>query len=155
MLASPRNLRLGALILAFVAINQIDDPMIGATLGQELFYWSVRLTALANYDRWARLDRDAYRVAKLRCYDRMAESATHHIPDFRHTVIDTDFFTPTTVRRFTGRENGAIYGTAQKHFDGRTHLDNLYICGTDQGMVGIVGALVSGISIANRYFLDR
>lgn len=48
MLASPRNLRLGALILAFVAINQIDDPMIGATIGQELFYWSLRLTTLAG-----------------------------------------------------------------------------------------------------------
>ncbi len=48
MLASPHNLRLGALILAFVAINQIDDPMIGATIGQELFYWSVRLVVLAG-----------------------------------------------------------------------------------------------------------
>ena len=48
MLTSPRNLRLGALILAFVAINQIDDPMVGATIGQELVYWSVRLAALAG-----------------------------------------------------------------------------------------------------------
>ncbi len=75
------------------------------------------------------------------------------VPDFRSCVIETDMFTPTTIRRFTGHENGAVYGTAKKRYDGRTHLDNLYICGTDQGLVGIVGAIISGISIANRYLL--
>jgi phytoene dehydrogenase-like protein len=75
------------------------------------------------------------------------------MPDFRGHVIDTDMFTPTTVHRFTGKENGAIYGAPDKKYDGRTHLDNLYVCGTDQGMVGIVGAIVSGITIANRYLL--
>ena len=113
----------------------------------------IRITALADYDRWAGLDQDAYRIEKLRWYDRIAESAVRFVPDFRGHVIETDMFTPTTVRRYTGREKGAIYGTPEKHYDGRTHLDNLYICGTDQGMVGIVGSIVSGISIANRYFL--
>ena len=46
--SSPRNLRLGALMLIFVAINQIDDPMIDATVAQELLYWCVRICALAS-----------------------------------------------------------------------------------------------------------
>ncbi len=46
--SSPRNLRLGALLLLFVAINQIDDPMIDATVTQELLYWCVRICALAS-----------------------------------------------------------------------------------------------------------
>ncbi len=45
-LTSPRNLRLGALILVFIAINQIDDPLVDATLGQELLYWFVRITVM-------------------------------------------------------------------------------------------------------------
>ncbi|HUT08866.1 MAG TPA: NAD(P)/FAD-dependent oxidoreductase [Thermoguttaceae bacterium] len=113
----------------------------------------MRITALANYERWAALDRESYRLEKLRWYDRMAASATRYVPDFRSSVIETDMFTPTTIRRYTGHENGAVYGDAKKRYDGRTHLDNLYICGTDQGMVGIIGAIVSGISIANRYLL--
>ncbi len=113
----------------------------------------MRITALANFDRWAKLEPDEYRLAKLRWYDRIVESAVRFVPDFRSSVIETDTFTPTTIRRFTGRQDGAIYGTAKKHFDGKTHLDNLYICGTDQGMVGIVGTIVSGISIANQYLL--
>ena len=32
-------------------------------------------------------------------------------------------------------------------------LRNLFICGTDQGLVGIIGSMISGITIANRYLL--
>jgi len=75
------------------------------------------------------------------------------MPDYRSRVIDTDMFTPTTISRFTCHDNGAVYGAPDKRFDGTTGVDDLYICGTDQGFVGIVGSIVSGISIANRYCL--
>jgi len=113
----------------------------------------VRITALANYDRWAELDEDAYRLEKLRWYDRSVDSAVRFMPDFRRHVVDTDMFTPTTIRRFTGHDNGAVYGAPSKRYDGRTHLDNLYVCGTDQGMVGIIGSIISGITVANAYCL--
>jgi phytoene dehydrogenase-like protein len=113
----------------------------------------VRITSLANYQRWAELDEEQYQLAKLRWYDRLTASAVRFVPDFRGAVIDTDMFTPITIQRFTGHEGGAMYGSAQKRYDGATHLKNLYICGNDQGMVGIVGTILSGISIANRYLL--
>jgi len=114
---------------------------------------SMRISALANYDRWAALDADAYCLAKLRCYDRMTASAVRFVPDFRGSVIETDLFTPLTIHRFTGHTAGAVYGSSYKRPDGTTHLKNLYICGNDQGLVGIVGTIISGISIANRYLL--
>ncbi len=114
---------------------------------------SMRISALANYDRWAALDADGYRLAKLRCYDRMVASAVRFVPDFRGSVIETDLFTPLTIHRFTGHTAGAVYGSSYKRPDGTTHLKNLYICGNDQGLVGIVGTIISGISIANRYLL--
>lgn len=43
----PRNLRLGGLVLVFIAINQIDEPLVDATIGQELLYWCVRVFVLA------------------------------------------------------------------------------------------------------------
>jgi phytoene dehydrogenase-like protein len=77
------------------------------------------------------------------------------IPDFRRNVIDTDIFTPKTIQRFTSHDNGAVYGAPEKRLDGTTHLKNLFLCGTDQGFVGIVGAIVSGISMANRHCLAQ
>ncbi|MEM7612982.1 MAG: LytTR family DNA-binding domain-containing protein [Pseudomonadota bacterium] len=46
-LSSPRNLRLGALVLVFIAINQVDDPLVDASLAQELIYWFARNAVLA------------------------------------------------------------------------------------------------------------
>ncbi len=113
----------------------------------------MRVCMLASFDRWAALDPDGYRLAKLRCYDRMVDSAVRFVPDFRGSVIDHDVFTPMTIHRFTGHADGAVYGSAEKRRDGTTHLKNLFICGNDQGLVGIVGTIISGIGIANRYLL--
>jgi phytoene dehydrogenase-like protein len=113
----------------------------------------VRITAIANYNGWSALEDPQYQLEKLRWYDRSVSSAVRFMPDFRRHVIDTDFFTPRTIRRFTWHDNGAVYGATQKQLNGRTHLPNLFICGTDQGFVGIVGAIVSGISMANQHCL--
>jgi phytoene dehydrogenase-like protein len=121
----------------------------------ELSDGMVRVTALANYDRWQSLPEEDYPIEKLRWYDRMTASAVRFMPDFRSRVIDTDVFTPTTIRRFTGHVNGAVYGAPQKKLDGTTHLKNLFLCGTDQGFCGIVGAIFSGLSMANRHCLPR
>jgi phytoene dehydrogenase-like protein len=113
----------------------------------------IRVTMLANYDRWRNLTEHDYRLAKLHWYDRMLASAVRFLADFRSHIIATDMFTPKTIRRFTGHDNGAVYGAAKKRYDGTTHLKNLFICGTDQGFVGIIGAIVSGITMANRHLL--
>jgi phytoene dehydrogenase-like protein len=115
----------------------------------------LRVSSLANYDRWKNLDDEGYRLAKLRLFDRVSASAARFMPDFRHAVIDTDMFTPLTIHRYTGHEGGAVYGSTQKRYDGTTHLKNLFICGNDQGFVGIVGAILSGIGIANKYLLKE
>jgi phytoene dehydrogenase-like protein len=113
----------------------------------------MRVTSLANYDRWRELSEEDYRLAKLHWYDRILASAVRFVPDFRGHVVATDMFTPTTIRRYTGHDNGAVYGAVKKQYDGTTHLKNLFICGTDQGFVGIIGSIVSGISMANRHLL--
>jgi phytoene dehydrogenase-like protein len=121
-----------------------DEPLEEGTM---------RITSLANFDHWNELDETAYRLEKLRWYDRMTASAVRFVPDFRARVVDTDMFTPTTVVRFTGHDNGAVYGAPKKQLDGTTHLENLFICGTDQGFVGIIGSIMSGISVSNRHLL--
>ncbi len=113
----------------------------------------MRITVLANHAYWRGLSEQEYELEKLRWYDRIIESAVRFVPDYRSRVIETDMFTPTTIVRFTGHDNGAVYGAPTKQLDGRTHLENLFICGTDQGFVGIIGAITSGISMANMHCL--
>ena len=129
--------------------NYVYDPEDG-----ELPDGIIRITTLANHDRWCGLPEEKYNAAKVGEYDDAVASAVRFMPDFRRYVIDTDVFTPKTIRRFTWHDNGAVYGAPDKQLDGTTHLPNLFLCGTDQGFVGIVGAIVSGISMANRHCLN-
>ncbi len=121
--------------------------------GDQLDDGWLRLSAIANFDAWSALNEVAYREEKPRWYNRLADAATQFIPEFRPHVIDSDMFTPKTIRRFTTRDNGAVYGAPQKRLDGTTPIKNLFICGADQGFVGIVGGLFSGICMANRHLL--
>jgi phytoene dehydrogenase-like protein len=116
---------------------------------------AVRITALANKNCWMNFDESEYAAAKQLWNERMIASALSHVPDFRPAAVDTDIFTPRTIRKFTGHINGCVYGAPQKRWDGTTHLDNLFVCGTDQGFLGIVGAMLSGIGIANRHVLRQ
>ncbi len=144
--------------------NQLIDPRTGVICSPNNFRYApdegelpdnmIRITALADFDLWQQLPSDKYTIEKLRGYDQVLASAVRFVPDFRNHVVDTDMFTPTTIRRFTWHDNGAVYGAPEKRLDGQTHLKNLFLCGTDQGYVGIIGSIISGISMANRHCLQ-
>lgn len=113
----------------------------------------VRVTALANHAYWRGLPEPEYVAEKERWHERVLDSAVRFMPEFREHVVDVDMFTPRTILRFTGHLQGNVYGAPRKHWDGRTPVDRLYVCGTDQGYLGIVGSMVSGISMANAHLL--
>ncbi len=115
----------------------------------------VRITNLANFDLWNRLSEQEYKAQKAAWLETTLQEVVRFVPDFRDLIVFTDIFTPKTIHRYTGRINGAVYGTPNKVKSGKTHLDNLFICGTDQGFLGIVGAMLSGISIANLHVLQK
>jgi phytoene dehydrogenase-like protein len=113
----------------------------------------VRITSLADHDRWCALDEDAYRGAKVTESERVLDAARPFGIDPRPHSVDSDMFTPRTIRYYTGRVNGAVYGSPQKRRDGETGIENVHLLGTDQGLVGVVGALMSGVTMANRHVL--
>jgi phytoene dehydrogenase-like protein len=148
----------------------------------------VRITNIANYDRWAGKRRGAgdppaelrapcpqprgeaprehaaeaatphdYNAAKQHWYAASSQAAIDggHIADFRPHVAMVDMFTPRTIRHYTGHDGGAVYGSPRKLRTGATGIEGLYIMGTDQGFLGIIGAALSGISMANRWVLQR
>jgi phytoene dehydrogenase-like protein len=120
-----------------------------------------RCTCLANFDRWAHLPESGYRAEKTRWYAAITASAKRFLPPLvpadalERATVATDMFTPRTITKFTGHAAGAIYGSAVKNRQGRTALENVYLCGTDQGFLGIVGAMLSGISMANYHILTK
>ena len=129
----------------------------GRTLAEGIF----RVTCLANYGRWAALPEDEYQAAKQAWFETVQQSARRFLPALpteaalAAATITTDMFTPRTITKFTGHLRGAIYGAPVKQRQGRTALENVYLCGTDQGFLGIIGAMLSGISMANYHILQK
>jgi phytoene dehydrogenase-like protein len=115
----------------------------------------IRVTNIASYPPWSRLEGEAYAAAKRRSFERSIAAVRRFIPGLPAHARFIDTFTPKTITKFTGRINGAVYGSPRKSKDGRTPVRNLFLCGTDQGFLGIVGALLSGISMANLHVLSE
>lgn len=113
----------------------------------------VRVTFIANFEKWNELDRTTYLLKKKEVLEQSLTLISKLFPWFNTTLLYSDVFTPRTIMRYTGHIKGAVYGSTQKARDGRTDIKNLFICGTDQGFLGIVGAMLSGISMANLHCL--
>ena len=114
---------------------------------------TVRITYMANYSQWRELERSAYDEKK----EAVAESAMQLIKKmnshFDGKLLFKDVFSPMTIERYTWHLNGTVYGSIDKTRDGTTPVPGLFIIGTDQGFLGIVGSILSGISLANLHGL--
>ncbi len=120
----------------------------------------LRVTALASHAAWTGADPEPYEAMKADCADRMLHRAFGLLPGGEGALAGAeltfrDTFTPRTIEKFTWHIGGGVYGSPRKLRDGRTPIENLYVCGTDQGFLGIVGALLGGISMANSHVLSR
>lgn len=115
----------------------------------------LRVTSLASWDKWSALARpEPYAAMKQVWHDKQVETLLRYVPDVRPRVVFSDCFTPRTVHHFTRHLRGAIYGAPKKVRTGLTPWAGLFICGTDQGFLGIIGSMLSGISIANARVLQ-
>jgi phytoene dehydrogenase-like protein len=117
----------------------------------------LRVTHLANYDSWrtAYKDKSLYKDMKKTWSDESKKVVGKIIGNYSGNIVYEDSFTPMTIERYTSRLQGAVYGSPEKIKDGRTDFENLYIAGTDQGYLGIIGSLLSGVTMVNQHILNK
>lgn len=115
----------------------------------------LRITHPANYTFWKNASRSEYDAMKQECRQRSQETVGKIIGNFKENIVYEDTFTPVTIEKFTGKREGAVYGSPIKIKDGRTPYENLFIAGTDQGYLGIVGSMLSGVTIVNQHILGK
>ena len=142
--------------------NDALDPSWGVICFPENFQglppvdpFQVRVTNAANYELWKAAGPEEYARLKEEWGERSADQVRKIIGNYRLDRVYEDRFTPVTIERFTAKARGAVYGSPIKLKDGRTPYANLYIAGTDQGYLGIVGAMLSGVTIVNQHLLQQ
>ncbi|MAX66754.1 MAG: hypothetical protein CME66_07435 [Halobacteriovoraceae bacterium] len=111
-----------------------------------------RITYMANYDLWKAMERKSYLLQKEEVF-KEAKKLSEKLIKPNSEPLFKDVFTPTTIERYTNHFDGTVYGSTTKLRDGKTEIEGLHIIGTDQGFLGIVGSMLSGISMANLYGL--
>ncbi len=117
----------------------------------------VRSTHLANYGKWQHVStsREAYLSQKAATAMKSQAVLKTIIGSFSREIVYQDTFTPLTIEHFTAKKEGAIYGSPQKIKDGNIGYTNLFLAGTDQGFLGIIGSMLSGVSMVNQHILPR
>jgi phytoene dehydrogenase-like protein len=111
------------------------------------------VTNAASYPLWKALSPEAYDLVKQRETEAATAASEEIIGNYRQSIVYQDSFTPVTIERFTRKAQGAVYGSGMKIKNGITPWPNLFLAGTDQGYLGIVGAMLSGITVVNQHIL--
>jgi phytoene dehydrogenase-like protein len=117
----------------------------------------LRVTNIANFEKWndeLNLSKENYKEKKELVFQETKNILKKCGLNDGYEISFKDIFTPTTIKRYTGHFGGTVYGSIDKTRNGTTPVNGLYICGTDQGFLGIVGSMLSGISMANLHVLQ-
>ncbi|NOT77860.1 MAG: NAD(P)/FAD-dependent oxidoreductase [Bacteriovoracaceae bacterium] len=118
----------------------------------------LRVTNIANFELWNQLkmgpNKEQYLEAKEQVFLNAKKILSASGLNQDYQILFKDIFTPTTIKRYTSHYGGVVYGSSDKSRNGKTPIDGLFICGTDQGFLGIVGSMLSGISMANLHVLQ-
>lgn len=110
----------------------------------------VRMTCMTNPKLWFNYSADDYRLHKEQVTQKMLAQLFKDFPHFKHQkIIFSDIFTPKTIHKYTLHHQGALYGATLKVKEGICNHSQLVIIGADQGYPGIIGSMMSGVTMAN------
>jgi phytoene dehydrogenase-like protein len=110
----------------------------------------------SHFERWAGtrwMKRgEEYEATKERIADAMLAAAERRLPGLSRLVVHRELSTPLSTAHFTGHPGGEIYGLpatpdrfARPWLRSPTPVKGLYLAGADSLMLGIGGALISGV----------
>ncbi len=101
--------------------------------------------------RWMKRGEE-YEAQKERIADALLATAERRIPGLSKLVVHRELSTPLTTAHFTGHPGGEIYGLpatpdrfARRWLRSPTPVPGLYLAGADALMLGIGGAVMSGV----------
>ena len=122
--------------------------------------FKLRITHPANFDKWNALSEEEYVEQKKKNEEEIFQNGLQFLSnDHQGTIpisdkiLTRDTFTPKTIKDSQVMKTEQLYGSPTKSRDGSTQFKNLFLAGTDQGYIGIVGAMLGGIAIANNRIL--
>ncbi len=139
--------------LSFPSLKEKDSKAHTAEIIAPLSYSVVERF---RNEPWRRRS-DEYEDLKESMSRAMLDAVDHRFPGFSKMVVFSELSTPLTVEHFTGHLGGTVYGIPatperyrQPWLKPDTPVKGLFLTGADAGSLGIMGALMGGVSAAAR-----
>jgi phytoene dehydrogenase-like protein len=146
----------GRVGMAYLSFPSLKDPSARRHTAEIIAPLSYRSLKEYREGSWRRRGVD-YESAKKRIVEGLLDFVERSHPGFRELVEYSELGTPLTFEHFTAAPSGAIYGypgTPEKYrkcwLTVNTPVRNLYLTGSDVGVLGIMGALMGGVMTASR-----
>ncbi len=144
---------------AYISFPSAKDPAWEASHPNMA---TIQALSVGNYDWFRKFEDEAWRnrggeyeLLKKEFEDKMLEKIYELFPQVRGHVVVTEVSTPLSTRHFTNYTEGEIYGLAHntqrfelKTLRPKTPIKGLYMVGQDISVVGVAGALTSGMLCA-------
>jgi phytoene dehydrogenase-like protein len=146
----------GRAVMAYLSFPSLKDPAAKRHTAEVIAPLSYGALEAYSREPWHRRGA-GYDAAKDRITQALLDLIERQYPGFRDLVEYSEVGTPLTFEHFAATPSGAIYGfpgTPDKYrkswFGPDTPIRNLYLTGSDAGLLGIVGALMGGVLAASR-----
>jgi all-trans-retinol 13,14-reductase len=146
----------GRAAMAYLSFPSLKDPHAQRHTAEIISPLSYRSLEAHREQPWRRRGQD-YESTKKKISDALLDLVERHHPGFRELVEYAELGTPLTFEHFTEAPSGTIYGYPatpdrfrKTWLGAETPIRNLYLTGTDAGMLGIMGAMMGGVVTASR-----
>jgi phytoene dehydrogenase-like protein len=145
----------GRAAMAYLSFPSLKNPVAKRHTAEIIAPLSYQSLEAYRQEPWRRRSLD-YEAAKNRITQALLDLIERHHPGFSDLVEYSELGTPLTFEHFTAAPSGSIYGYAGTPDKYRnpclrpiTPIPNLYLTGSDVGLLGIMGALMGGVLTAS------
>lgn len=139
---------------ATVSFPSLKDPEARAHTAEIIAGVDARHFESWSGTRWMKRG-DDYLALKERIADALLAAAERRLPGISRLVVHRELSTPLSTAHFTGHPGGEIYGLpatpdrfTRPWLRSRTPVDGLFLAGADALMLGVGGAVMSGLMTA-------
>jgi len=155
MCADRNNALNGQATMAYLSFPSLKDPRSQNHTAEIVAPFSFQTLEAFRNEPWRRRGTE-YEAAKNQITESLLTFVEKQHPGFRELIAYAELATPLSFEHFAGSPSGTIYGypaTPERFkknwLQAKTPIPNLYLTGTDAGLLGIMGALMGGVATAS------
>lgn len=147
-----KGLKTDEILSGFISFPSMKNPEAKTHTAEIISFSQYNDIEKWKDTKWMKRGED-YENYKKELSKKLLDFADKYIPGIKELTIYSELSTPLTIEYFTKWEKGSFYGvpvTPQRYkyswMSPKTPIKNLYLTGSDAASLGVVGAMMGGVT---------